>query len=166
MFARKKPIYEPAVGKTFWITGHVDVCPEPNALSPRCARILAPRRLVVDRVVQGFLRSANDSRPLTESDPYCHVTFSDGVSGYVACQTLMRETLDVDPTAAAAECKRHGGRPRVGQSAKIVEYCWGKPNNVKSAETASGVTEKYIYDQGRYVLFHDGVAVKIRTERW
>src|SRR5215831_7840657 len=115
-FARKKPLYDPGVGKTFWITGHVDICPDPNALMPQCARIQAPRRLVVDRIVQGFLRSAYDSRPLTDSEPYCHVTLSDGVAGYAVCQTLMRETLDVDPAAAAAECKRHGGRPRVGQS--------------------------------------------------
>src|SRR5262249_39056886 len=87
---------------------------------------------------QGFLRSAYDSRPLTDSEPYCHVTLSYGVAGYAVCQTLMRETLDVDPAAAAAECKRHGGRPRVGQSVKIVQYCWGMPNNVTARKRPVG----------------------------
>jgi hypothetical protein len=164
-FARDKAKYEPVVGKTFWVTGHVQLCPEPNPLMPQCATILAPRRFVMDRVEPGFTRFANGST-LMEPFAYCHVTSNDGLVGYVACVQLMSpQVMDVDPVVAAAQCKRQGGQPRVGVSAKLLEACWGKPRTIKHKETASGVSDKYIYDGGRSVLLHNGVVVTIRTVR-
>jgi hypothetical protein len=161
-FAREKAKYEPAVGKTFWVTGF---CPEPNDMMPQCAEIRAPRRLVVDRVEPGFNRLA-DGSTIMEPFAYCHVTSNDGLVGYMVCVELTSpQIMDVDPVVAAAECKRIGGKPRVGLSTKLVEACWGKPVTIKRKETASGVSEKYIYGGGHSVLLHNGVVVTIRTLR-
>src|ERR1700758_1045599 len=91
-FARDKAKYEPVVGKTFWVTGHVQLCPEPNPLMPQCATILAPPRF------------ANGST-LMEPFAYFHVTSNDGLVGYLACVQLMSpQVMDVDPVVAAAQC--------------------------------------------------------------
>ena len=63
-FARKKPLYDPGVGKTFWITGHVDICPDPNALMPQCARIQAPRRLSSIASYKDFFDPRTTAGPL------------------------------------------------------------------------------------------------------
>jgi hypothetical protein len=162
-FARNKPRYEPSIGKTFWVKGKVRLCPEPNDLMPECLTIAAPRRLLVDRIEPGIHRLAG--RTVINPIPYCHATSDDALAGYMMCSGLLADTTDVDPALAAAECKRNGGKPRIGLSAKLVEACWGKPLTIKRKETASGVTDKYIYDDGRSVLLHNGVVVTIRTVR-
>src|SRR5262249_54936422 len=146
LYELRKARYEPFVGKTFWVTGQVELCPEPTFM-PACTTIRAPRRLVVNRVVRGFQRWLDVTH--TDSDPYCHVTTNDGLMGYAQCAVIMAQSMDVDPVVAAAECKQQGGKPRIGASAKLLEACWGKPLTTKRKETTSGVTDKYIYDGGR-----------------
>jgi hypothetical protein len=162
-FARNKSEYEPAIGKIRWVKGEVRLCPEPNDLMPECVTIAAPRRLLVDRIEPGIHRLA--VRTVINPIPYCHATSDDALVGYAMCSGLLAGTTDADPALAAAECKRQGGKPRIGASAKLVEACWGKPLTIKRRETASGVTDKYIYDGGRSVLLHNGVVVTIRTLR-
>jgi hypothetical protein len=78
----------------------------------------------------------NVSRP--DSQPYCHLTAINGLAGFVRCLDLTWTSTDIDPVVAAADCERHGGRPRIGFSAKLVIACWGKPNTIKRRETAKG----------------------------
>jgi hypothetical protein len=86
--------------------------------------------------------------------------------GYLVCVRLMSpQAMDVDPVVAAAECKRNGGKARIGMSAKLVEAWWGKPVTIKRKETAEAITDKCIYDGGRSVLLRNGVMATIRTER-
>jgi hypothetical protein len=162
-FARNKPRYEPAIGKTFWVKGQVRLCPEPNNdLMPECVTMAAPRRLLVDRIEPGIHRLV---RTVINPIPYCHVTSDDALVGYVMCSALLADATDVDPAVAAAECKRRG-EPRIGMSAKQLEAtCWGKPYTIKRKQTAEAVSDKYIYDGGRSVLLRNGVVVTIRTER-
>jgi hypothetical protein len=69
---------------------------------------------------------------------------------------------DIDLDKVAAECKRHGN-PRIGMTAKqVLATCWGKPDHVDRRETARGVTERYIYDNGR-VIFHNGIVTSVQT---
>jgi hypothetical protein len=164
-FARDKAKYEPVVGKTFWVTGHVQLCPEPNPLMPQCATILAPRRFVMDRVEPGFTRFANGST-LMEPFAYCHVTSNDGLRGL--------RGLRATHVAAGNGCRSGGsrsslqaaGRPaarrRVSEAPRSL---LGQAAHHKAQETASGVSDKYIYDGGRSVLLHNGVVVTIRTVR-
>jgi hypothetical protein len=157
IWAQKKARYDSAIGKTFWVKFAVQLCSTPNSVVAECAEVSAPTRLVIDRIEPQFQGIAGGGLP------FCHATSDDGRVGHVMCSQLVAFATDVDPTAAAAECKRRG-EPRIGMSAKQVEVtCWGKPVTVKRKETASGITDKYVYDDGRSVLFRNGVVVTIRT---
>jgi hypothetical protein len=163
-YETEKVKYEPLVGKTLWVTAsaRLTLCTVPTLVPTECIAIEPRQHVVVDRVAPGFHQSGSYNS--MEGKPYCHVTASDGRSGYVECQELMGLSTDIDQTVAAADCKRHGGEPRIGMSIKLVVACWGKPAAIKRRETVRGISEKYIYNPERSVLFHNGVAVTIRTE--
>jgi hypothetical protein len=94
--------------------------------------------------------------------PYYHAKLTDGRSGYFPASDLQLTLTDVDLEKAAAECKRRGN-PRVGMSVKqVIATCWGKPDHVYHRETARGVSERYVYDDGRYVLFHNGTVTSVQ----
>jgi hypothetical protein len=164
-YEAKKGEYEPFVGKTRWVKAHEELklCPQPADLKEGCASIEAHRSFVIDRVVPGFQQVTYVSRP--DPEPYCHVAANNGLAGFARCLDIVWPSTDIDPVVAAADCERHGGTPRVGFSAKLVVACWGEPNTIKRRETAKGTSQKYNYGSGRSVLFHNGVAVAIRTER-
>jgi hypothetical protein len=163
-YETEKVKYEPLIGKTLWVTAsaHLWLCTVPTWTPTECKAIEPRQRFVVDRVVPG----SHDSGlyKTTESEPYCHVTTSDGRGGYMKCRELEGDSTEIDQAVAAADCKRHGGRPRIGMSVTLVVACWGKPETIKRRETARGISERYVYSPERSVLFHDGVAVTIRTE--
>jgi hypothetical protein len=97
----------------------------------------------------------------TFGNPYFHVRLADGRTGYIEVTNFIALTTDIDLEKAAAECKRRG-EPRIGMSAKqVLATCWGKPEQVDRRETARGVTERYIYDNGR-VIFHNGVVTSVQ----
>jgi hypothetical protein len=162
-YETEKVKYEPLVGKTLWVTAstRLMLCTVPTSIPKECISIEPRQRFVVDRVAPGFHQSGLYNT--MEGEPYCHVTASDGRSGYVDCQGLVGDSTDIDQAVAAADCKRHGGEPRIGQSIKLVVACWGKPKTISRRETARGLSEKYIYGSEQSVLFHDGAAVAIRT---
>jgi hypothetical protein len=164
-YEANKGEYAPFVGKTRWVKAdqELKLCPQPADLKEGCTSLEAQQSFVVDRVVPGFQQMTYVSH--TDSQPYCHLTAINGAAGFVRCLDLTWTSTDIDPVVAAADCGRHGGRPRVGSSAKLVIACWGKPNTIKRRETAKGASERYDYGSGRSVLFHNGVAVAIRTER-
>ena len=63
---------------------------------------------------------------------------------------------------AAAECKRRGD-PRVGMTAEQVKAsCWGKPGHVNRTHTADGISDQYVYGDGRYVDLRDGIVTSIQ----
>jgi hypothetical protein len=163
-YETEKVKYEPLVGKTLWVTAsmHLRLCTVPTLIPTECKSIEPRERFVVDRLAPGSYGSGLNKT--TESEPYCHVTTSDDRSGYVNCYELEEDSTDIDQAVAAADCKRHGGRPRIGMSIKLVVACWGKPSTIRRRETARGISESYIYNRERSVLFHNGAAVTIRTE--
>jgi hypothetical protein len=157
---KEKATYEPMVGKSFWLKNAVSLCPKP-AYTLQCEMIYPPRRLMIDGVEQQMDERAG-GRIVPVGLPYCHAAVDDGRSGYVVCLELPSQS-PIDPVVAAAECKRRG-EPRVGMTAKQLEAtCWGKPVTINRKETASGITERYIYDSDRSALLRNGVVVSIRT---
>jgi hypothetical protein len=94
------------------------------------------------------------------SDAHYHVKLEDGRTGYIEAFGLI---TDVDPAQAVAECKRRGD-PRVGMLAKqVVATCWGKPDHVDRRETARGISERYVYSKGEYVILHNGIVTAVET---
>jgi hypothetical protein len=161
-FASNKKQYESVVGKNFWVKFPLRFCPQPDERMPECATLDSRSQLLVDRLEPGIQHIATGKTVLS-GRPYCHAKSEGGVVGYVMCSELIASATDVDPAAAAAECKRRG-EPRVGMSAKQLEAtCWGKPVAIKRNETAAGIADKYLYDGDRSVLLHDGVVVSMRT---
>ena len=95
-------------------------------------------------------------------EPYYHLKLEDGGTGSVRAYEVVHLPTDVDPMQTAAECTRRGN-PRVGMSAKqVVATCWGEPDRVDHRETKRGVSERYIYSTGRYVLLHNGIVTSVQ----
>jgi hypothetical protein len=161
MFAQDKARYDPNVGKNFWVRTAVRLCPQPNSLALGCNIIGAPTRLAIDRIEEGIQEAGGRTFPIGIA--YCHGTLDDGRAGYVMCSELMAEATDIDPVAAAAECKRKGA-PRVGMTYKQVEAtCWGKPDHVNRSETAGAISDQYVYGDDRYVYLRNGIVTSIQT---
>jgi hypothetical protein len=150
-FLQEKLKYEPNIGKTCWLTGSRFLCPTPTTNVIDCTSIDAGSKLQLDGIERGITSSA-----------YYHVKLEDGRAGYISAMELLAYGTDVDPMQAAADCKRRGN-PRVGMTAKQVRAtCWGDPSHVDHRETARGVSERYIYGKGRYVLLHNGVVTSVQ----
>jgi hypothetical protein len=150
-FLRDKVQYEPKIGKDYWVQRPVFLCAKP-ARDPdgECGLLTATTKLEPDGIEQG-----------TFGNPYFHVRLADGRTGYIEVTNFIALTTDIDLEKAAAECKRRG-EPRIGMSAKqVLATCWGKPEQVDRRETARGVTERYVYDNGRVVL-HNGVVTSVQ----
>jgi hypothetical protein len=151
-FLQQKGAYEPNIGKTYWLRRVASLCPASTTNIVDCTSIFPPTKLQPDGIERGIT-----------SDAYYHVKLEDGRTGYVSAFELLASATDVDPAQAAAECKRRGD-PRVGMSAKQVRAtCWGEPNRVDRRETARGVSERYLYGKGRFVLLHNGIVTSVQT---
>jgi hypothetical protein len=150
-FLQEKAKYEPNLGKTYWLTSDRFLCPKATSNVIDCKSIPSGTKLQPDGIERGIT-----------SDAYYHVKLEDGRTGYIDVLVLVGFATDVDPVQAAAECKRRGN-PRVGMSAKqVIATCWGKPDHVDHRETARGVSERYVYDGGRHVLFHNGIVTSVQ----
>jgi hypothetical protein len=151
-FLEEKAKYEPNIGKTYWLLGSRFLCPRPTTNVIDCTSIPPTSKLEVDGIERGIT-----------SDAHYHVKLEDGRTGYIEAFGLIRFATDVDPMQAAAECIR-GGKPRVGMSAKqVVATCWGKPDHVDRRETARGISERYVYGKGEYVILHNGIVTAVDT---
>jgi hypothetical protein len=152
-FLREKAAYESNIGKDYWVNLVVLLCPTPTVGNrSTCATLVKPIKLHLDGIEKGEF-----------GRPYFHATLTDGRSGYFPASDLQLTLTGVDLEKAAAECKRRGN-PRVGMSAKqVVATCWGKPDHVDHRETPRGVSERYVYDGGRHVLFHNGIVTSVQT---
>ena len=150
-FSPEKAKHEPNIGKNYWLLGDRFLCPTPVTNVLHCTSIPAGSKLQLDGIERGVT-----------SDAYYHVTLEDGRTGYIAALDLVRFATNVDPAQAAAECKRRG-EPRVGMTAKQVRAtCWGEPDHVDRRETAQGVAERYVYDNGRVIL-RNGIVTSVQT---
>jgi hypothetical protein len=151
-FLEEKAKYEPNIGKTYWLLGSRFLCPRPTTNVIDCTSIPPTSKLEVDGIERGIT-----------SDAHYHVKLEDGRTGYIEAFGLIRFATDVDPMQAAAECIRRG-KPRVGMSAKqVVATCWGKPDHVDRRETARGISERYVYGKGEYVILHNGIVTAVDT---
>jgi hypothetical protein len=151
-FLEEKAKYEPNFGKTYWLLGSRFLCPRPTTNVIDCTSIPPTSKLELDGIERGIT-----------SDAHYHVKLEDGRTGYIEAFGLIRFATDVDPMQAAAECKRRGD-PRVGMSAKqLVATCWGKPDHVDRRETARGISERYVYGKGEYVILRNGIVTAVDT---
>ncbi len=67
--------------------------------------------------------------------------------------------MDAARAAALAESKK----VRIGMSAKEVEKAWGRPESINRTTTASGRSEQWVYQNGRYLLyFTNGVLISMQ----
>jgi hypothetical protein len=147
--------YTPNVGKDYWVHEPLIRRCE-GATSMRCDEFLPiGTHFKIDSLVPN---QAPDGRPIF--DPYYHVTLDDGRQGFFSV-TFLSFATDIDPVAAAAECKRRG-EPRIGMTIKQLEAsCWGRPDHINRRQTAKGIRDQYVYTNGRYVDVHNGIVVAI-----
>jgi hypothetical protein len=147
--------YTVNVGKDYWVHDNIfRLCA--GATNMRCGQLVpVGTHFKIDGLVPN---QASDGRPIF--DPYYHLTLDDGRTGYLSVQMLFTAT-DIDPAAAAAECKQRG-QPRIGMTVKQLEAtCWGKPGHINRRETAKGIRDQYVYSNGRYVDLHNGIVTAI-----
>jgi len=158
-YAQEKARYEGNVGKVYWVTGALRFCPVPSLINPKC-QLLGEGHLKIDGIEQGITETPSGNLPARER--YYRVTLHDGRTGYILTADLIAHGADIDPDWAAAGCKRRGD-PRVGMTATQVEAtCWGKPGHVNRTHTAGGISEQYVYGDGRYVDLRDGIVTSIQ----
>ena len=151
-FLDERAKYAPNIGKTYWLLGVRSLCPTSTTNVIDCTSVPPGTKLQTDGIERGVT-----------SDAYYHVTLEDGRTGYIAAFGLLRFATDVDPTQAAADCKRRG-EPRLGMTAKqVVATCWGKPDRVDRRETARGVTERYVYGKSRFILLHNAIVTSVQV---
>jgi hypothetical protein len=46
---------------------------------------------------------------------------------------------------------------------QVVASCWGKPDHVDRRETAGGISERYVYNKGVYVILRNGIVTAVET---
>jgi hypothetical protein len=158
-YAQETSRYEHNVGKVYWVASAVRFCPVPSLINTKC-RVLGDGHLKIDGIEQGTTETLAGNLPARER--YYHVTLHDGRTGYILTADLMAHGADIDPEMAAADCKRRGD-PRVGMTATQVEAtCWGKPGHVNRTHTEGGISDQYVYGDGRYVDLRGGVVTSIQ----
>jgi hypothetical protein len=158
-YAQVKAKYVRNVGKVYWIASALRFCPVPNPINAKC-QVLGDGRLKIDGIEQGIIETAAGNLPARER--YYHVTLHDGRTGYILTADLLAHGAEIDPEMAVVECKRRGD-PRVGMTAAQVEAtCWGKPGHISQTHTADGTSDQYVYGDGRYVDFRDGIVTSIQ----
>jgi hypothetical protein len=157
--AQEKARYERNVGKVYWIASALRICPVPNRIDTKC-QVLGDGLLKIDGMEQGITETPAGNLPARER--FYRVTLHDGRTGYIRITDLMANGAEIDPEMAAAECKRRGD-PRVGMTATQVEAtCWGKPGHVNRTHTAGGISDQYVYGDGRYLDLQDGIVTSIQ----
>jgi hypothetical protein len=147
--------YSANVGKEFWVTERITFCK--GSSGTNCLHVGAGTHLKID----GLVSNQFPDKP-SLFDPYYHATLESGYAGYFSVDFLPYMT-DVNPAAAATECKRRGD-PHVGMSAaQVVATCWGKPNHINRKESSHGIHEQYVYGDGRFVYLHDGAVTEVQV---
>jgi len=158
-YAQQKAQYERNVGKAYWIASALRFCPVPNRINTKC-QVLGDGYLKIDGIERDITETAAGNLPARER--YYRVTLHDGRTGYILAADLAAHGAEIDPEMAAAECKRRGD-PRVGMTATQVEAtCWGKPGHINQTHAAGGISDQYVYGDGRYVDLQDGIVTSIQ----
>jgi hypothetical protein len=163
LFVRTKMIEESNVGKTFWLARGVLLCEKPMlSTATKCDPVERNTRLEVDGIEQGF--DEDNGMPRSNGMAFFRIKLADGRAGYVLTSSFDGAATTIDLEQVAAECKRRG-EPRVGMSAKqVLATCWGKPERVDRRETVRGITERYVYDDDRRVLLHNGTVTSVQIK--
>lgn len=131
--------YNGYVGKDYWLTALLRLCEGPSSL--HCLQFLQPGvRMKVDGLVPNHSEVAGTSI----DDPYFHIVLDGGRSGFISAVILSNATTNVDPVAAAAECKKKGA-PKLGMTgAQVRASCWGPPVYV-NAKRGRGVNSSNMF---------------------
>jgi hypothetical protein len=67
-------------------------------------------------------------------------------------------------SAAAAKARARKGGVRIGMTTnQVLASNWGRPRSVNRTVTARGTTEQWVYGDGNYLYFEDGVLVTIQN---
>jgi hypothetical protein len=148
--------YNEYVGKDYWVTALLRLCEGPSSL--HCLQFLPPgTHLKVD----GLVPNHSELAGAAINDPYFHIAMDGGRAGFVSAVILSHAATNVDPVAAAAECKKKGG-PKLGMTAAQVKAsCWGTPKYVNAKVRQTGKYEEYVYGENKFVHFRDGVVTSV-----
>jgi hypothetical protein len=143
------------VGKTFWIgsVAPMTLCPGAK-ITEDCNIVRAGKFTVTDIVDSGGY----------SIDFFSHVTFDDGVTGYI--QSLYDNVwLTEDPEVTKAKCVQ-AGQPTIGMTYDAaIKTCWGKPHKINRSITAAGTVDQAIYEEGFYLYFTNGVLTSVQEEQ-
>lgn len=162
IFQQDKTRYETEIGKNYWIRAAAKVCDRPVevAIGVNCS-ILPAEKVKIDAIEEGMIEVGGSFS--TDGIPYFHISDDSGRTGYIMAVGLMASASDVDPAAAAAECKRRGA-PRVGMTyAQVKKTCWGEPDHANRTEGTTAVSDQLVYGDGRYVYLRNGVVTSIQS---
>lgn len=77
---------------------------------------------------------------------------------------LSNATTDVDPVAAAAECKKKGAAKLGMTAAEVRAACWGPPVYVNAKARKTGEFEQYVYRDDKFVSFRDGIVTSVSVK--
>ncbi|RNF30590.1 hypothetical protein NM04_11705 [Massilia aurea] len=76
---------------------------------------------------------------------------------------LLAASARAQEDAAARESRRRGG-VRIGMTTKQVRASnWGKPESVNRTTSAAGIHEQWVYGDGNYLYFENGVLTTIQN---
>lgn len=150
--------YESEVGKTMWVEHGLFACSKAGA-GGQCAGLPAKTKFQIVGLAEGTISAAGAT--VSDGVPYYRLQLDDGRIVYATAPMI--GITDIDPDVAAAECTRKGA-PRIGMTFKQVEAtCWGRPDHVNRRQTAGATSEQYVYGDGRFVYFHNGVVTSVQT---
>lgn len=80
-------------------------------------------------------------------------------------QQSYSEWLAAERAKIDAECKRVGS-PRIGMTiAQVEKTCFGKPERVNRTVTAGHAFDQFVYADGNYLYFTDGVLTSFQQKK-
>ena len=79
-----------------------------------------------------------------------------------AAQAQSEKVLAENLKLRKAERRLHGVRLGMSQQ-EVLDSNWGRPNQVNSTTTKHGVHEQWVYGQGNYLYFENGVLTAIQN---
>ena len=47
---------------------------------------------------------------------------------------------------------------------QVEASCWGRPDHINSKESRRGVSEQYVYGNGRFVYLHNGIVTEVQVQ--
>lgn len=107
--------------------------------------------------------SVQAQKPQPENTEDKYLVFHSGEWKTVTKAELSKLQLS---TSVETGRSRYGALPTIGMSADDAQFsAWGAPKSKNKTETASGVTEQWVYPNQGYLYFRDGKLTSIQTQQ-